>query len=114
VRSLPINDAAMDGAVAWYSLMYLPPEQRQRAFSELGRVVRPGGYLVTAFKAGDNTSRRSGQTLVKGVTYDVYWHSPEEVQERVREAGFETTFWAGRPADPDELQPQGYLVARRT
>jgi ubiquinone/menaquinone biosynthesis C-methylase UbiE len=113
VRALPIDDASMDGAVAWYSLMYLGLPQRQRAFSELARVVRRGGYLVTALKAGDNTSRRSGQTLVKGVAYDVYWHSPEEVQERVREAGFEVTFWAGRPAEPDELQPQGYLVARR-
>lgn len=113
-RSLPMEDASLDGAVAWYSLMYLPPDQRQRAFSELGRVVRPGGYLAIAFKAGDNAVRRSGQSLVKGVAYDVYWHSPEEVQQRVREAGFDITFWAGRPADPDEAQPQGYLVARRT
>lgn len=103
----------MDGAIAWYSLMYLPPDQRRRAFSELGRVVRSGGYLATAFKAGDNSLRRSGQSLVPGIAYDVYWHSPEEVQDRVREAGFEVVFWAGRPADPDEAQPQGYLVAVR-
>ena len=29
------------------------------------------------------------------------------------DAGFSVTFWAGRPADPDEKQPQGYLIARR-
>jgi hypothetical protein len=26
---------------------------------------------------------------------------------------FGVTFWAGRPADPDGKQPQGYLIARR-
>lgn len=113
VRALPLDNACLDGVVAWYSLMYLAPEQRQRAFSELARVVRSGGYLATAFKAADNGARRSGQSLVEGVAYDVYWHSPEEVQDRVREVGFESVFWAGRPADPDEAQPQGYLVSRR-
>jgi len=113
VRALPVAAAALDGVVAWYSLMYLGPDQRTRAFAELGRVVRPGGYFVSAFKIGDNQPRRSGQTLVQGVAYDVYWHSADEVQDRVVQAGFQVALVAQRPADPDEAQPQGYLLARR-
>jgi hypothetical protein len=28
-------------------------------------------------------------------------------------SGWTVTFWAGRPADPAEQQPQGYLIAQR-
>jgi hypothetical protein len=48
------------------------------------------------------------------VEFDVYWLSPEEVAERAVRAGFEPVFWAGRSAEVEEAQPQGYLLARRT
>ena len=34
--------------------MYLPPEDRPGAFGELARVLKPGGFFATAFKAGDD------------------------------------------------------------
>jgi hypothetical protein len=48
-----------------------------------------------------------------GTGFDVYWLSPAQMQRYVTDAGFSVTFWAGRPADPDEKQPQGYLIAQR-
>jgi hypothetical protein len=36
------------------------------------RVVRPGGYLLTAFKAGDGQVRRGGRATGLGVEFDVY------------------------------------------
>ncbi|KQW46903.1 methyltransferase type 11 [Nocardioides sp. Root1257] len=114
LRALPFGDAELDGAVAWYSLMYLDPDDRAAAFAEIARVVKPGGFVATAYKVGDDTRRRGGQSLDLGIGFDVYWHSPAEVEQRFREAGFEVVFSAGRPADPDEVQPQGYLIARRS
>lgn len=111
VRSLPFEDSSLAGVVCWYSLMYLAPPDRPLAFGELARVVRPGGYFATAFKAGDDQLRRGGRTV--GVEFDIYWHSPEEMQRLVTGAGFHVVFWAGRPAAPDEPQPQGYLIAQR-
>ena len=111
VRNLPFEDSSLAGVVCWYSLMYLAPADRPRAFGELARVVRPGGYLATAFKAGDDRLRRGGRTV--GVEFDIYWFSPEEMQRQVTDAGFRVIVWLGRPADPDEQQPQGYLVAQR-
>jgi SAM-dependent methyltransferase len=113
VRDLPFGDASLAGVVCWYSLMYLAPEQRPAAFAELARVVRPGGYLVTAFKAGDGQVRRGARTLDLGIGFDVYWLPPEEMERLVTDAGFETVFRGGRPADDGEGQPQGFLVARR-
>lgn len=114
LRALPFEDASLAGVVCWYSLMYLAPSVRPTAFSELARVVRPGGYLVTAFKAGDSQVRRGGRSVGLGVEFDVYWLSPDEMERRVTDAGFATVFWAGRPAEGQEGSPQGYLLARRS
>ena len=113
LRALPFEDASLAGVVCWYSLMYLPPDDRQGAFAELARVVRPGGYFTTAFKVGDDRLRRGGRTLDLGIGFDIYWHSHDTMARLVEQAGFRTVFWAGRPAGVDEPQPQGYLVAQR-
>lgn len=111
VRALPFADASLDGAVGWYSLMYLAPADRPRAFAELARVVRPGGYLATAFKMGDDTLRRGGARV--GVAFDIYWLSLAEMERRIVAAGFELVFSGGGPADAEETQPQGYVLGRR-
>lgn len=113
LRALPFDDSTLDGAVCWYSLMYLSPDDRPGAFAELARVVRPGGLLTTAYKVGDDTQRRGGLTLDLGVGFDIWWRSPAGLQHDLEQAGFDLVFSGGRPADPDEPQPQGYLVMRR-
>jgi SAM-dependent methyltransferase len=113
LRSLPFGDASLAGVICWYSLMFLAPPDRPAAFSELARAVKPGGYLVTAFKAGDSQVRRGGRSTGLGVEFDVYWLSPQEMERRMADAGFATVFWGGRPAEGQEGSPQGYLLARR-
>ncbi len=114
LRSLPFRDGCLAGAVCWYSLMYLTPADRSTSFTELYRVMKAGGYLVTAYKSGDSELRRGGQGAGPGVEFDVYWLSPGEVAQRAIEGGFEPVFWASRSAEAEEPQPQGYLLARRT
>jgi len=114
LRDLPFGDASLAGVVCWYSLMYLAPSDRPAAFGELARVVKPGGYLVTGFKAGDSQVRRGGRSTGLGVEFDVYWLSAQEMERRVTDAGFATVFWGGRPAEGQEGSPQGYLLARRS
>ncbi|MDX6334252.1 MAG: hypothetical protein QOG05_1592 [Streptosporangiaceae bacterium] len=67
LHALPFADASLAGVVCWYSLMYLAPPDRPAAFGELARVVKPGGYLVTAFKAGDSQVRRGGRSTGLGM-----------------------------------------------
>jgi ubiquinone/menaquinone biosynthesis C-methylase UbiE len=114
LRDLPFEDASLAGAVCWYSLIFLAPADRPVAFGELARVVKPGGYLVTAFKDGDGKLRRGGRSAGLGVEYDGYWLSAEEMKRHLTDAGFATVFWAGRPAEEQETTPQGYLLARRS
>lgn len=113
VRDLPFDDASLAGVVCWYSLMFLAPSARPAAFSELARVVKPGGYLVTAFKAGDSSLRRGGRTTGLGVEFDIYWLSSAEMERRVNDAGFATVFWGGVPPEKEGTSTQGYLIARK-
>jgi hypothetical protein len=93
--------------------MYLAPSDRPGAFAELARVVKPGGYLLTAFKAGDGTLRRGGRTTGLGVEFDIWWLTPAEMERRANDAGFATVFWAGIPPEKEGASTQGYLIARK-
>lgn len=116
LRELPFADASLAGAVCWYSLIFLAPDSRAQAFAELARVVRPGGYLVAAFKCGDGTGHRNapGSRVERlGVDFDRYWLSAREMEERFTTAGFTLVFQGIAP--PEEAEPAyGYLLVRRT
>jgi len=116
LRALPFGDASLAGVVCWFSLIFLAPEARERAFGELARVVKPGGYLVTAFKHGDGTLRRNAPgSLVggMGLDFDRYWLSAREMEDRFAAAGFTPVFQGSTP--PEAAQPPyGYMLVRRT
>ncbi|HEY0533065.1 MAG TPA: class I SAM-dependent methyltransferase [Actinoplanes sp.] len=116
LRELPFEDASLAGVVCWYSLIYLAPDARARAFAELARVVRPGGYLVAAFKHGDGTLHRNGpgsRVGGLGLDFDRYWLSAREMQERFAASGFVPVFQGSTP--PEEAEPPyGYMLVRKT
>jgi SAM-dependent methyltransferase len=113
VRELPFGDASLAGVVCWFSLIYLAPDARDRAFAELARVVRPGGCLVTAFKHGTGTLHRNGPASSLGVDFERYWLSPREMEDRFASAGFTMVFQGHTPPE-DGGPPYGYMLVRRT
>jgi RimJ/RimL family protein N-acetyltransferase/SAM-dependent methyltransferase len=114
LRQLPLADASQAGVVCWYSLIFLALADRPTAFAELGRVVKPGGYLVSAFKAGDGSLHRAGRSTGLDIEFDTYWLSPAEVECLAKEAGFATVFWGGVPPEKEGTSTQGYLIARKS
>jgi ubiquinone/menaquinone biosynthesis C-methylase UbiE len=114
LRQLPLADASQAGVVCWYSLIFLAPADRPMAFAELARVVKPGGYLVSAFKAGDGSLHRAGRSTGLGIEFDTYWVAPAEVERLATEAGFATVFWGGVPPEKEGASTQGYLIARKS
>lgn len=115
LRDLPFEDASLAGVVCWFSLIYLAPDARVPAFAELARVVKPGGYLVTAFKHGDGTGHRNppGSRVESfGIDFDRYWLSAREMEERFAAAGFALIFQGSTP--PEEPEPSyGYMLVRK-
>ena len=47
--ALPATDGELAGAVAFYSIIHLLPEDRPAAYQEMARVIRAGGWLLLAF-----------------------------------------------------------------
>src|SRR5829696_8588621 len=112
LRKLPFEDASLAGVVCWFSLIYLAPDARVPAFAELARVVKPGGYLATAFKHGDGTLHRNapGSRVESfGIDFDRYWLSAREMEDRFAAAGFALLFQGSTP--PEESEPSyGYML----
>ncbi|GAB7051433.1 hypothetical protein JCM9534A_65590 [Catenuloplanes indicus JCM 9534] len=108
-------EESLAGVVCWFSLLFLAPESRPRAFAELARVVRPGGYLVAAFEHGDGSGHRNlpGSRVARlGVDFDRYWLPAAERRDRCAAAGFAEVFEGGVPAE--DVEPwHGYLLVRR-
>ncbi|QKW13649.1 class I SAM-dependent methyltransferase [Verrucosispora sp. NA02020] len=116
LRELPFGNASMAGVVCWFSLIFLAPDARVRAFAELARVVRPGGYVVAAFKHGDGSGHRNGPGSPVGslgVDFDRYWLSAREMEDRFTAAGFASVFQGSTPPEGTE-PPYGYLLVRKT
>ncbi len=114
LRALPFEDASLAGVVCWFSLIFLAPDARVPAFTELARVLKPGGYLVTAFKHGDGSAHRNQPGSVVeslGVDYDRYWLSAREMADLFTAAGFTLIIQASTP--PEGSQPaHGYMLVR--
>lgn len=55
MRTMPFTDHTFDAALAAASLLHLPDPDAASALVEIRRVLRPGGRLVVAVKAGDGT-----------------------------------------------------------
>lgn len=112
LRELPFADASLAGVVCWFSLIFLAPDARTPAFTELARVVKPGGCLVTAFKHGDGIRRRNGAGTRLSVDFDRYWLPAQEMTDRFAAAGFVPVFQGSTPPE-NGGPPYGYMLVRR-
>ena len=108
--ALPVCDDALAGAVAWYSVIHTPPERLPDVVGELVRAVRPGGWLVLAFQAGDGEWRK-----IAGYGHDVdleaWRHSPSYVESLLAEAGAPVQVRVVREPAGVETTRQAYLLA---
>jgi ubiquinone/menaquinone biosynthesis C-methylase UbiE len=53
LTDLPYPDEHFAGLMLWYSIIHTPPAGQARIFAEATRVLRPSGYLLVGFQAGE-------------------------------------------------------------
>jgi ubiquinone/menaquinone biosynthesis C-methylase UbiE len=66
MNALDLADGSLGGIVAWYSIIHTPRGLLPQVFAEFARVLVPGGHLLLAFKAGDETRH-----LAKGYGHEM-------------------------------------------
>ena len=112
ITDLPIADASLAGAVAWYSIIHTPPEHLPIVFAEFARVLAPGGRLLMAFQAGDER-RHLDTAYGHSISLDAWRLSPEKMASLLNEAGLPVDARLVRQPDEREKVPQAFIVAHR-
>ncbi len=112
MTALDVPDQSVDGVVAWYSIIHLPPDQLPVAFAELARVLVPGGRLQLAFQVG-NGPVEIDQAYGHEISATAYRLDPDEIAGLLSDAGFTVLVRQVRGAVGRwEKTPQAYLLAR--
>ena len=114
VCALPLRSGSLAGAVAWYSLIHLPPEQLPQAAGELARVLKAGAPLLVAFQSGSGERLDRPTAYGRPVPLTSYRHRVDDVAQALTGAGLllEDTVTRGA-CMPHETTPQAFLRVRR-
>jgi len=82
LRALEQEDGSLQGLLAWYSMIHLPPTELPSVFTEFARVLSPGGRLLIGFFEG-----AAATPFDHAVTTAYYW-SAHTMSCLLEEAGF--------------------------
>lgn len=113
LATLPLRDASLDGACAFYSLIHLPRALAPTALLGMRRVLRPGGRLVVTVHEGVGEHAQQG-FLGKDVPFRATLFEQSELQGLLTDAGFADVRVARRaPYEGEHPTHRLYATARR-
>jgi SAM-dependent methyltransferase len=113
--SLDIEDGALGGIAAFYSIIHIPRTKITDALAEIKRALSQGGLLLLAFHVGDET-----------VHLDEWWGQPvsvnflffrsEEMADSLKAVGFEIEEIVEREPYPDveHQSRRAYVSAKKS
>jgi SAM-dependent methyltransferase len=112
--SLPDADNSWGGIAAFYCIIHIPREKIVDALCEMKRVLKPGGVLLVTFHMG-NEIEHLDTWWKKPVNLDFAFYQPEEMENWLKEAGFELEETLVREPNPDVevATKRAYLFARK-
>ena len=111
---LPFVDAALAGAVCWYSIIYTPTASLGGVLAELDRALASGGLLLLAFQSGTGEAVVRANAYGSDVALTSYRHDVEDLARRLEGAGFAVDATTQRaPSFEHESTPQAFVLARR-
>jgi ubiquinone/menaquinone biosynthesis C-methylase UbiE len=118
--ALPATDGELAGAIAFYSIINLLPEDRSGAFTEMYRVIRPGGWLLLAFHTNlaghvPGEVMHADQWWGEEVDLDFRYIDADDVMKEVSAVGFAIVARTDREpfAGVEHESRRCYLLARR-
>jgi SAM-dependent methyltransferase len=109
---LPIDDEALAGLVAWYSIIHTPPELLASVFAEFARTLAPGAPVLLAFQVGQERVRLH-HVYGHDVTVQLYRNPPDRICSLLGDAGIAVDAQLVRqPAGPEKTA-QAYLLGQK-
>ncbi len=110
-----VADGAFAGIAAFYAIVNLSLEELPRAFAEIQRVLKPGGWVLLSFHVGDET-RHIDEFLERQVTLDFTFFTVPSVKARLASAGFDVTEVMVRDPYVEAEYPsqRAYVFARKS
>ena len=112
--SLDVDDEALCGITAFYSIIHIPRAEVVHALGEMKRVLRPEGLLLLSFHIGDEILHVEDLWGEK-VSLDFIFFRPDEMEGYLKSAGFEIEEIIERPPyrDVEHQSHRTYIFARK-
>ncbi len=112
--ALPDADNSLGGIAAFYCIIHIPREKVVDALREMKRVLKPGGVLLITFHIGEKIEHVE-QFFEKPVNLDFAFYLPNEMENWLKEAGYELEGTLVREPNPKvEVETRrAYLFARK-
>ncbi|MET8358946.1 class I SAM-dependent methyltransferase [Micromonospora sp. NPDC005171] len=104
MERLDVADGSIDGILAWYSLIHLPPPELDDVLKEFRRVLVPAGRLVLGVFDAEEVGAFDHKVMT------AYRWPPDEISERLARAGFREVERRRRPGT-DEHRPLAAIAA---
>lgn len=111
MTDLDLDDDAVAGVIAFWSVLHIPDDAVPGVFAEFRRVLRPGGPLLIGFPVGEGVHHTTQGYTGRPVALDTHRRPPHRVESWIREAGF--TVEATMTIRPDEDVPGAIVYARK-
>ncbi|WP_328582721.1 class I SAM-dependent DNA methyltransferase [Streptomyces sp. NBC_00370] len=112
MTALDLQDGALGGIVAWYSVIHTPPGELSLIFAEFGRVLAPGGHLLLGFFHADDETSEQPQEFDHAVATGYRW-SAGRLAELLGPHGLVEVFRLVRAPGEGERFLQGCLLVRK-
>jgi SAM-dependent methyltransferase len=113
LRALELADERLAGAVLFYAIVHLAPDELAGAFAELRRVLAPGGLALLAFHVGDEVNHVD-ELFGARVALDFRFHRPDAIAAALAAAALPVVEQTVRDPYPGVEYPsrRAYLLAR--
>ncbi|MFB7225475.1 methyltransferase domain-containing protein [Streptomyces sp. NPDC056227] len=104
MEALPVEDGALGGVLAHYSMIHTPPRELPALLAEQARVLAPGGLLLVSFSATDGPEPvRFDHTVMPAYSWPV-----DRFVELLAGAGLVGSSRTGRHADRGGLKSESW------